>query len=138
MATVNQTFGYLFGAVYIIVGAVGFFVTGGIDFAATSGDDLIIFEVNPLHNVAHLAVGALLFLGALGGLAASRAINGLIGVAYLALGVLGFFLQDESVNVLAVNDADNVLHIVTALLALGVALFADRKRRSGIPEQRTA
>ena len=60
----NRLLATVFGAVYLLVGIVGFFVTSGIGFFATEGRNLIIFEVNPLHNIIHLAIGAALLLPA--------------------------------------------------------------------------
>ena len=46
------------GAVYLLVGVAGFFVTGGVGVADTEGGKLLgLFEVNPLHNVVHLSIG---------------------------------------------------------------------------------
>ena len=46
------------GIAYVLVGVLGFFVTGFGDFAAQTGDKLLgVFEINPLHNVVHLLVG---------------------------------------------------------------------------------
>lgn len=57
--SLNQLFGYGFGAVYLLVGLVG--------FAATHGKDLIFFGLNPLHNLVHIAVGILLLDGGAAG-----------------------------------------------------------------------
>ncbi|MDP9433200.1 MAG: DUF4383 domain-containing protein, partial [Actinomycetota bacterium] len=48
-----------FGAVYVLVGLIGFLVTGFSGFAEPNTDKLLlgIFEVNPFHNVAHLLTG---------------------------------------------------------------------------------
>jgi hypothetical protein len=118
----NRLFGFVFGAVYLLVGAAGFAVTGGVDFAATQGKALVIFDVNPLHNYVHLGVGALLLLGALIGLIASKGANILVGVVYLLVGLAGLFLVNSTYNILAINLADNGLHIVTGLLALVIGL----------------
>ncbi|MGH3860886.1 DUF4383 domain-containing protein [Actinokineospora sp.] len=56
----NRVVGYAFGAVYLLIGLVGFALTAGTGFAATSGPHLLFFEINPLHNLVHLAIGALL------------------------------------------------------------------------------
>ncbi len=67
----NRLVATIFGAVYLLVGALGFAYTGGVDFIATRGGLLLgIFEVNPLHNVAHLLIGAALLIA---GLASARA-----------------------------------------------------------------
>jgi hypothetical protein len=120
--TLNQRFGYVFGAVYMVVGVVGFAVTSGVGFAANPGKNLIIFGLNPLHNIVHILVGALLVLGAAGGAKSSKAINILVGAVYLVIGILGFFILKSSINILAINTPDNFLHLVTAVLALAIGL----------------
>jgi hypothetical protein len=54
-----QRFAQVFGAVYLLVGLLGFAFTGFADFAGPSDGKLLLFGVNPLHNIVHLAVGAL-------------------------------------------------------------------------------
>lgn len=122
----NRIVGTVFGAVYLLVGIAGFFVTSGVGFASTEGEPLILFEVNPLHNVVHLLIGAVLFLAARASVAASRAANTGVGAVYLLVGVLGLFLVGSGANILALNGADNVLHFASAVLLLGVGLGADR------------
>lgn len=123
--SVNQITAALFGAVYIAVGIIGFLVDS-TGFAETSGDEIFgIFEVNPLHNIAHLAIGAALLLFSRR-LDWARAVNTTVGAAYLLLGVLGPLLIDTEYNILALNVADNWLHIVSATVLLAVGLFADR------------
>ncbi|HJB64200.1 MAG TPA: DUF4383 domain-containing protein [Candidatus Microbacterium pullistercoris] len=74
MKSANRLVGVIFGAVYLVVGVLGFFVTMGVGFLATEGSLLLgVFEVNPLHNIVHLAVGAALLVGGLAGVAAARA-----------------------------------------------------------------
>ena len=53
-----RNFGFVFGAAYILVGLVGFALTGFSDFAAPDGHLLLVFEINPLHNVVHLLIGS--------------------------------------------------------------------------------
>lgn len=127
--SLNQIFGYAFGAVYLLVGLVGFLVTGGVGLAAPDGALLLgIFEVNPLHNVVHLLIGAAFVAGAVGGTATARMVNTAIGAAYVAVGVFGIAVPAASpVNFLALNGADHVLHLGSGVLALGVGLLADRR-----------
>ena len=68
VASPNRIVATVFGAVYALVGLLGFFWTAGVPFAGpgNGSSNLIlgIFEVNPLHNVAHLLIGiALLIAG---------------------------------------------------------------------------
>lgn len=118
----NRILGAVFGAVYVLVGLAGFFVTMETGFAATEGPLLIFFAVNPLHNLVHIAVGVLLAAAAYRGVRSSSAINILVGAVYLLVGAAGLFLVDSSLNLLALNHADNGLHLASATLLLGVGL----------------
>lgn len=123
----NRLVGVIFGAVYVLVGLLGFTATSGVGFVATEGGLLLgIFEVNPLHNVAHLLIGAALLIGGLAGVRAAKAVNGIVGAAYLLLGIVGFFIVDTGANILALNTADHILHLGSALILLGVSLGAER------------
>jgi hypothetical protein len=127
----NRLLGSVFGGVYVAVGLVGFAVSGGHGFAATDGGKLLgIFMVNPLHNVVHLLVGALLLAGAAGGDLAATRVNTLVGGVYLAVGVIGLFILNNSANILALNSADNVLHLASAALLLTVGLTARTPARA--------
>ena len=130
----NRLVATIFGAVYILVGLLGFAVTGGVGFVATSGGLLLgIFEVNPLHNIAHLAIGALLLFAAMRSVSAAKGANTLVGAVYLLLGIVGLFILDSDANILALNGADNVLHLASALLLLGVGLSQDKNVRGDAP-----
>jgi uncharacterized membrane protein len=86
--------------------------------------------VNPLHNIAHLLIGAALVIAGLSGVRAAKTVNATIGAAYLLLGVVGFFLVGTSANILALNVPDHFLHLASAIVLLGVALGAERGARS--------
>ncbi|GGD37000.1 hypothetical protein GCM10010915_17200 [Microbacterium faecale] len=137
MKSANRLVGIIFGAVYLVVGVLGFFVTMGVGFLATEGSLLLgVFEVNPLHNIVHLAVGAALLLGGLAGVMAARSVNGVVGAVYLVVGVVGFFIADTAANILALNTADHILHLGSALVLLGVSIAADKGR--GAPDRGVA
>ena len=122
----NRLLAAVFGAVYLVVGLAGFAVTGFSQFAGTDGDTLIVFDVNPLHNIVHLAIGAVL-LAASRTVRGARAANSTVGAVYLLVGVIGLFLVGTDANILALNGADNVLHFASAALLLGVGLGADKR-----------
>ncbi|MHB8586157.1 MAG: DUF4383 domain-containing protein [Thermoplasmatota archaeon] len=114
----NKMVGMVFGVVLIVVGLLGFVIT----------PTLILFGVNTLHNVIHLASGVALLAGALmmGGKNA-RMINGVFGVVYLLVAVVGFAMPAVTNSLLASNSdsfmyADAALHAVLGLLLLGSAL----------------
>ncbi|WP_350348775.1 DUF4383 domain-containing protein [Agromyces sp. G08B096] len=127
----NRIVATVFGAVYLLVGLLGFAVTGGVGFIATEGGLLLgVFEVNPLHNVAHLLIGAALLIAGLANVAAAKTTNTVIGAAYLLLGIVGFFLAGTAANILALNTPDHFLHLASALVLLGVGLGAERTSRT--------
>jgi hypothetical protein len=118
------------GVVLTAIGVAGFFVTDmdNWDDVAhhATGDTLLGFELNPLHNVVHLA------LGLLGLLLWTRARTAfaygvLLLVGYGAAAVFGVFAVDETWNVLSLNTADNWLHLALALLGAVIAGLAWRE-----------
>ncbi|WP_139416062.1 DUF4383 domain-containing protein [Agromyces laixinhei] len=126
----NRIVATIFGAVYLLVGLLGFAVTGGVGFIATEGGLLLgVFAVNPLHNVAHLLIGAALLIGGIVSATAAKAVNATVGAAYLLLGIVGFFLVGTAANILALNTADHFLHLASAIVLLGVALGFERSGR---------
>jgi hypothetical protein len=125
----NRIVATIFGAVYLLVGLLGFAVTGGVDFIATEGGLLLgIFEVNPLHNIAHLLIGAALLIAGLANVRAAKGVNVTVGAVYLLLGIVGFFIgsPDNALNILALNVPDHFLHLGSAIVLLGVGLAADK------------
>ena len=125
----NRLLGLVLGVIYLLVGILGFFLTSETGFAATSGPKVIdLFQVNPLHNLVHLAVGIVLVVTALVGIRSARIANMTLGAIFLLVGVVGLLLAspDNALNVLAINGADNVLNFATAVLLLCVGYGADR------------
>ncbi|TFD62058.1 DUF4383 domain-containing protein [Cryobacterium suzukii] len=123
----NRLLATIFGVVYLLVGLIGFAVTGGVDFLATEGGLVLgLFMVNPFANVVHLLIGAALLIAGLSNVAAAKATNTTIGAVYLLLGIVGFFLVNTALNILALNTADHFLHLASAIVLLGVGLTADK------------
>lgn len=122
----NRIVATVFGAVYLLVGLLGFAVTGGVGFISNEGGLLLgIFEVNPLHNIAHLLIGAALLIAGLANARAAKGVNTTVGAVYLLLGIVGFFLTGPA-NILALNVPDHFLHLASAVVLLGVGLGAER------------
>jgi hypothetical protein len=114
------------GIVYVLVGLVGFIITGFGDFAHTDGPTLLFFEINPLHNLVHIGVGAGLIAGAMAGAAGLRVVASTIAAVYALVGVVGFFVAGTSANILALNVADNLLHLGSAAVLFWVAADTPR------------
>jgi hypothetical protein len=120
--TPAQLYSLLFGAVLLAVGVVGFAIDTSFDTGSgVQGDDLILFEVNGWHNVVHIASGAL-------GLALARSAAGArlfalgFGAVYAVVTVWGFVDGSSVLGLVAVNTADNFLHLAIAALGLGAGL----------------
>lgn len=124
MRTTGEKIAGIFGATYVAIGLLGFVATGGVGFADTEGSNLLgIFEVNPLHNLVHLAIGVALLLAFAAGARAVTLVAGMIGVVYIAVGVVGFFVGSTDSNILALNVTDHLLHLASgAFLVLAASL----------------
>ena len=126
-----QLLALVFGVVYLLVGIVGFFVTGFDSFAGHGQDEMLLgFMINPLHNIVHIVIG-------LAGIALSRTpanartYGWLLTVGYGAAFIYGLFAVGESWDFLNLNWADNILHLLTAVVGLVIALGPVRTAVSG-------
>jgi hypothetical protein len=130
--TVPEMLALAFGAVYLLVGIIGFFVTGFDNFAGNSQHEMLIglFMINPLHNIAHILVGvAGLALGRT--LAGARSYGWMLAVLYAVLFVYGLIAVGKSWDFLNINAGDNVLHILTAAVGVVIAVLPVRNAVSG-------
>lgn len=125
--SINGLVALVFGAVFVLVGLSGFLVSGGHPAVGTTGGALLgLFQVNVLHNIVHLAIGAVMIAAGLRGHRPARAANQGFGVLYLVLFVAGLFLVGTGLNIVALNGGDNILHLVLGLVLAGVGFGADR------------
>src|SRR5690606_66172 len=124
------------GAVLTAVGIVGFFETGFDDFAHHhTGEELLGFEINPLHNVVHLVLG-LLGLGLWTRARHALAYGLILAVGYGAALVYGLFAVDEDWDFLSLNGADNWLHLGLAALGAVIAAIAYAELRRRVDDRR--
>jgi len=123
----NRLIATVLGALYLLVGVLGFTVSSGFGFAATSGGLLLGFiQVNDLQNVVHLLLGvALVLLGRLS-VRAAKTGNAVIGTFSLVFGLVGLFVSGSESNILALNGAGNALHFATAIVLLAASLGAEK------------
>ena len=119
----------LFGAVFLLVGILGFVpgITQDLDTIMFAGHHsqaalLGIFQVSVLHNIVHLLFGIVGLLGLRSrGLAKTYLIVG--GIVYAVLWIYGLVVPMESMgNFVPLNTADNWLHFVlaVAMVATGI------------------
>ncbi|GLY53234.1 hypothetical protein Lesp01_68900 [Lentzea sp. NBRC 102530] len=109
------------GALLVVWGVAGFFVTGFSPFAGEAGTWILGLRVNPLQNVIHLVFGAAL-LASYARLKALSSTGLLLAVLFLVMFGLGLARYDDQVvNFLNVNPGSNALHFVAGFACLAAA-----------------
>jgi len=130
-----QTLALVFGIAFLGAGILGFIpgITSNYDDLSFAGKDsnaelLGLFQVSILHNLVHILFG-------IAGLALARTWEGArtyllgSGVIYAVLVVYGLVVSsDSSANVVPVNNADDILHLVLAIGLLGGYFVSARER----------
>jgi hypothetical protein len=142
-ATNMQKAALAVGAVFLLVGILGFIpgITTNYDTMTFAGHEsgaalLGIFNVSILHNIVHLLFGV---AGVLMARTFSGARTFLIGggVIYLLLFIYGLLIDHHSpANFVPVNNADNWLHLVLAVLMIGLGLALARNIEANTPLNR--
>ncbi|WP_247048514.1 DUF4383 domain-containing protein [Arthrobacter rhizosphaerae] len=129
--TTIQTAAMVVGAVFLLVGILGFIpgVTtnyAALGMAGPASEALLlgVFQVSILHNIVHLLFGV---AGIVMARSATQARNYLVGggALYLVLWLYGLLVpHDSTANFVPFNDADDWLHLILGLgmVALGVVL----------------
>ncbi len=104
------------GWFFTIIGLVGFLALG------LSTGIFLGFALDPIHNLVHLVTGLVgLYFGYAMAGRLSRPFDQVAGIFYAILTVVGFIVAGVGAGVLltvSFNLADNILHLVTALVAL--------------------
>lgn len=109
-----KTAATIFGIILLIVGILGFIPQANV------GSYLFgIFHVNLIHNLVHVASGIIAILCALASEYASRIYFQVFGIIYGIVALLGFYYMNQNIlGILANNMADNILHVIIAVVAL--------------------
>jgi hypothetical protein len=104
----------VFGVVFLAVGVLGF-----VPALTPDGHLLGLFHVNLLHNVVHVASGAVALWAGLTSERNSKLYFQVFGLVYAVVAVLGFVYKDQAIlGLVANNAADTWLHVVIAVVAL--------------------
>jgi ABC-type transport system involved in multi-copper enzyme maturation permease subunit len=127
----SQLLALAIGIIYTVVGIAGFFVTGFENFASETDKTLLGFEINPLHNLVHLAIG-LAGLALWRRLDTARTYGWLLAAGYGLTFIYGLFAAGNSdINFLSLNGADNGLHLVSAVAGVAIALWPAHRTAPG-------
>lgn len=115
--TLQVSVAVLFGAILALVGLAAPILAG-------PNGELLVFGRNYLHDVIHFGSGAAgLVAGYLGGSYAAK-YNQALGLVYLLVTILGFAFFGVFADLIALNFADNLLHLALAgaFLVVGFGL----------------
>jgi hypothetical protein len=119
--TFAQWYCLLAGASLLLAGILGFAADGGFNTgSAIDGDTFIVFEVNGWHNLVHIGSG-LLLLAAANYRPTAKSVALAFGVVYGLVTLWGLIDGDEVLNIIPVNPADNLLHLVLSVAAIACA-----------------
>lgn len=113
------------GVVSVGLGILGFGVTGFNRIASALGEDVLGFEMNPLQNVVHVVLGVALLVTVYGTAGRAKMATTIVAATYGLIGLVG---RSSGIEVLGMNPATAVLHIVVggvALTLLGWSLWTD-------------
>jgi Domain of unknown function (DUF4383) len=108
-----RTVAAVFGVVYVLVGVLGFVLATPL---------FGLFEVNPVHNIVHIALGAILLYGTTATTAAIQTTR-LVGAILVIVGILGFVSAD-GFGILPLGGNDIWLHLGSGVILLAVGFFA--------------
>lgn len=126
-----QLFVLVFGSLYVLIGILGFLVADKV-VGGSPDDKLLVFPVNHLHNIVHLAIGAA-WLASARTLASAKQAGLVIGVVYLLVAALGFVAKDLMRDLLNIDMADNLLHLVTGALGVYFGTVGAAEAPAGTP-----
>jgi hypothetical protein len=115
--TLAQAYCLLAGLALVLVGALGFLSDDHFGSATDGRGEFLGFDVNGWHNVFHIASG-LFLLATKGEPARARAGALAFGLVYAGVAVWGFITGDGVLGVVAIDRADNWLHVGLAALAI--------------------
>ena len=135
----TNTMAMIFGVVFLLVGAVGFFPAppppDAPPLAVEHGHGLALglFPINTLHNLVHLLFGALGVAAAMGALMTARGYFQLVAISYALLTVLGLIpITQTTFGLVPIWGNDIWLHALLAAMAAYFGYVAP----AGIPQTR--
>lgn len=110
----------LIGAVFVLVGILGFVPALAPEHSDGMRYLLGIFMVGGVHNAIHLLSGIAALWGGLTSEKYARAYFQIFGSVYALVTIIGFIQGDTVLGIFDVNTADNFLHLGLAVVILGI------------------
>lgn len=131
--TLARTWALIIGWVFTIVGIIGFF----------TGPTLLFFQLGILHSAVYLITGLIaLFIGYYMVGRYSRTFDQVLGIVYAVLTVVGFAVAGVGsavlLGILPLNLADNILHLVVAVVSLAAGYLTRKEVMMGEETMRKA
>jgi hypothetical protein len=114
----------IFGVIMLIVGVLGF-----IPGVAPDNHLFALFHINTAHNIVHIVTGLIALWVGVAGAHASKLFFLTFGIIYGIVCILGFISGNNPVlGFMANNRADAWLHLLIAVIALGLGLMPETSR----------
>jgi uncharacterized protein DUF4383 len=132
--TIDQKYSLLLGIVALLLGVLGFILTGFTNFTEMTNHSILgLFQTNGFHNLVYLILGLLWLMGAFALTPpGNQGLNIAIGGALLLVAVLGFLGYWSLLSIPAGMNGDNLLDLVLALatVIVGGGLLSGASGRS--------
>jgi hypothetical protein len=118
--TIDQMYSVLLGLVVIVLGIIGFFLTGFTNFTEMTDHAIFgLFQTNGFHSLVYIIFGLLWLLGASALTpAGNQGMNIAVGGALLLVAVLGYLGYLSLLSIPAGINGDNILHLAVALASV--------------------
>ena len=108
-----RSFAGITGVSYVLLGLLGFAVTG----TSLETRRLLVFDINVVHNLVHLLIGGSGLAAYAAGRGSSSLYAQVVGVVLSVVAVAGF-LPQAFLGLIPLGGADILLHAVTAAVGL--------------------
>lgn len=111
----------IFGIVFIFAGVAGFlpdFTQDGLLFG--------FFQVDSMHNIAHIATGVIAIMAATS-FNFTKLFFQIFGIIYAVVAIVGFW-RGGDLFIMNVNFADNILHTVIGVVMLYLGFFVKKQQ----------
>jgi len=132
--TIDQSYSVLLGIVVIVLGIIGFILTGFTNYTEMTDHSIFgLFRTNGFHNTVYIILGLLWLLGAFALTSAgNQGMNIAVGGALLIVAVLGFLGYWSLLSIPPGVNGDNILDLAVAVASLivGGGLLSAGSRRS--------